>query len=101
VLGDERVGLLVASVVYSDGVALAAREVAREVRPHDGQAHDADVGDGGLLGWSLLASFRSRTCDVLRLGRAFMLGRRFVRCLRVVGGDLGGLGGIVRRHEGS
>lgn len=46
VLGEEGLGLLVGAVVDSDRVALATGEVAGQVRPHDGESDDSDVGGG-------------------------------------------------------
>ena len=43
VLGGQRVGALGRAVEHRNGVALAAREVAGEVGPHDRESYDADV----------------------------------------------------------
>ncbi len=59
VLGGERVGLLRAAVEDGDRVALAAREVAGEVRAHHRQPDDSDVGLGCIFGHRELLVFRS------------------------------------------
>ena len=51
VLGEQLVGLRTRPVEHSDRVPLARREVAGEVRTHDGESDDSDIGGGlgGLL----------------------------------------------------
>ncbi len=71
VLGDEFVGLGAAAVEHRDRVALAAGEVAGEVRPHHREADDADVRRRGARPRGTRRR-RSRALDLLRSGSALV-----------------------------